>query len=321
MIVKDEERLLARCLKSFAGAYDELCIVDTGSKDATIEIARAHGAKVLSLSKCNGPDGRIRDFSLARNAAIDLASSDWIVWMDADDVLQEGGPARLRENAARGGFAGLHITIRWNQDSWLQVRLFKNEPRNRFIGRIHEYPKIHGRIDADREIVVEHLPDKTGKEGSVDRNLRLLELEVKDDPMNQRALFHLGNALRLQGKHDEAILRYTQYLALGGTFHCEKYMCAHYLALCLFKAGRWRESIDAGWRAVRIDPRYAETHCLIADCYGELREYAYSRQWYRSALACAAPPPDAVLFVDLVKYAAYPTRGIEICESRLGARR
>jgi hypothetical protein len=107
-------------------------------------------------------------------------------------------------------------------------------------------------------------------------------------------------------------------LAIGSHFHCEKYMCAHFLAVCHFNKGEWRECIDAGWRALRVDPRYAETHCLIADCYGELREYAYSRQWYRSALACSGPPPDAALFVDLSRYDDYPRRGIEICDRKLG---
>jgi len=322
MIVKDEERLLDRCLTSFKGAFDELIIADTGSKDRTGEIARGHGAKVLSFTSCNGPDGRIRDFSIARNYAVDQALGRWILWMDADDVLQPGGPEKLRELAARGDFAGLQVTVRWNRDSWLQTRLFKNEPRNRFVGRIHEFPRVHGgKIEKAREIVVQHLPDKTGKEGSTDRNLRLLALEVKENPHDLRALFHYGNALRLTKKYEEAILRYTQYLSLGSSYHCEKFMCAHYLAVCLFQQGKWSESIDAAWRALRIDPRYAEPHCLIADCYGELREYGFSRQWYRSAIACKAPPPDAVLFVDLTKYDDYPKKGIEICDRKLNEKK
>ena len=318
MIVRDEEKLLARCLSSFQGAFDELLIVDTGSKDKTEEIARGFGAKVHRFTACIGDDGKMRDFALARNHGLDLATGDWILWMDADDVLQPGGAERLRQASRREGIAGVQVTIRWNRDTWLQTRLFRNLPVNRFLGRIHEFPRVRGKVDKDREIVVQHLPDKTGKEGSTERNLRLLELEVKDDPANLRALFHLGNALRLSRRFDEAILRYTQYLAIGSGYHCEKYMCAYYLALCLHLQGHWRESIDAAWRALRIDPRYAETHCLIADNYGDLHEYAYSRQWYRSALACGAPPPDAMLFVDLAKYGEYPVHGIEICDRKLG---
>ncbi len=319
MMVKDEEKLLARCLKSFAPAFDELCIVDTGSKDKTPAIAEQHGAKLRQLSACNGPDGKIRDFSIARNAAIDLATGDWILWMDADDVLQPGGAERLRKHAHKAKHAGYQVTIRWGRDSWLQTRLFKNEPHNRFLGRIHEYPAVKGSLGTDREVVVEHLPDKTGKESSGERNLRMCEAEVKDDPSNMRALFYLGNALRLEGRTDEAILRYTQYLALGGNFHCERYMTAYYIACCHFNKTEWMEAIHAGYRALRIDPRYAEMHCLIADCYGELGDYAFAQQWYRSAIACRAPPPDASLFVDREKYDSYPETGLKVCEEKLKA--
>src|SRR6185503_20367325 len=112
-------------------------------------------------------------------------------------------------------------------------------------------------------------------------------------------------------RHDEAILRYTQYLSLGGAFHQERWSAAFFLAVSHFCMRRWEEAIDAGYRALRIDPRYAEAHCLIADCFGELRHYAFARQWYRSALACGAPPPDAVLFVEPSKYGDYPRHCIE----------
>jgi len=317
MIVRDEERVLARCLRSFAGAFDELNIVDTGSSDRTPAIAAQFGARLRSFTGCNGADGRIQDFSLARNVSCDQATHGFILWMDADDVLQQGGAAGYRAHASRGDFAGLSTSIRWAESTWLQTRLFKNEPRNRFHGRIHEYPLVHGKVIEDRSIRVEHLPDKTGKEGSNERNLRLCELEARENPADTHAQFYYANSLRIAGRHDEAILRYTQHLALGGGFHCERYMAAYFLAVSLFCQGRWDDCIQAGLRALRIDPRYAETHCLIADCQGELNQYEYARQWYRSALACGGPPPDAILFVEQAKYDEYPRSGIEICERKL----
>ena len=320
MIVRDEERLLARCIESFRPAFDELNIVDTGSRDRTPEIASRFGARLKSFTACNGEDGRIRDFSLARNVSLDMATQEWLLWMDADDVLQPGGAERFRAAAQRGDFAGLNATIRWDAHTWLQCRLFRNEPRNRFVGRIHEYPNVHGAVVDAREILIEHLPDKTGKEPSNDRNLRLCELEARDNPSDVHNLFYFANALRLAGRHDEAIARYTQYLALGGGFHQERWSAAYFLALSHFCLRRWEEAIEWCYRALRIDPRYAEAHCLIADCFGELRNYAFARQWYRSALACGAPPADAVLFVELSKYGDYPRAGIAICDEKLAGK-
>jgi glycosyltransferase involved in cell wall biosynthesis len=317
MIVRDEAHLLARCLRSFQGAFDELNIVDTGSKDGTPAVASEFGARLKSFTACNGDDGRIRDFALARNVSLDMATHEWLLWMDADDVLQPGGPERLRAAAARGGFAALDVTITWDSHSWLQRRLIKNEPRNRFIGRIHEYPDVHGPIEADREICVVHLPDKRDKEPSVDRNIRIGELEARENPANEHNLFYLGNALRLARRFDDAILRYLQYLSLGGVFREERHLAAYFLAECHFRMRRWQECIDSCYRALRIDPRYAETHCLIADCYGELNMLDFSRQWYQSALACSSPPPESILFVNLSKYGDYPRSGIELCNRRL----
>src|SRR5258706_10019706 len=317
MIVRDEANLLARCLKSFEVAFDELNVVDTGSKDGTPDIASQFGARLRSFTACNGEDGRIRDFALARNVSLDMATHEWLIWMDADDVLQPGGPERFRAAAARGGFAALNVTIQWDAHSWLQRRLLRNEPRNRFIGRIHESPDVHGPVEDDRLIKVLHLPDKRGKEPSVDRNVRIGEIEAREEPANQHNLFYLGNALRLAGRHEEAILRYLQYLSLGGFFREEKHLAAHFLAECQFRMRRWQDCIDSCYRALRIDPRYAETHCLIADCYGELGMFDFAQQWYQSAIACVEPPPESILFVDRSRYDAYPQRGIQICQKRL----
>src|SRR5262249_22987841 len=152
-----------------------------------------------------GPDGRIRDFSLARNAALEMATSPWLLWMDADDVLQPGGADRLRAHAARGDRAGVSVTIRWNSDCWLQMRLMRNHPGHRFIGRVHEYVPAAGPVTIDRAVVVEHLPDKRNKEGSLERNLRILAAEAQADPRNARTLYYLANALRLAGRHEDAI--------------------------------------------------------------------------------------------------------------------
>ncbi|MBS2025048.1 MAG: glycosyltransferase [Deltaproteobacteria bacterium] len=321
MIVRDEAKLLERCIRAFDGGFDELIIVDTGAVDDTLAIAKSLGARTPRFTECTGPDGKIQHFAMARNVACDLASADWILWMDADDVLQPGGANKLREAVDRGGFSGLQVTIRWNKDSWLQTRVFKNVPTQRFVGRVHEYPRINGKVDKDRSIEVQHLPDKTGKEGSVERNLRLMRMDFAENPKHQRTLFHLGNALRINKEFDEAIARYADYLELGGNYHHEKYLCAHYLAVCLFQQKKWREAIDAGLRAVKIDPRYAEAHCLIADCYGELREYGFSRQWYLQAIACAAPPADSILFVDAKKYDAYPKKALAICDAKLAKKK
>ena len=82
MIVKDEEAVLDRCLNSVKAAMDEIVIVDTGSADRTKEIARKYTDKIFDFSWQD-------DFSAARNFAFEKGQMDYLMWLDADDVLSE----------------------------------------------------------------------------------------------------------------------------------------------------------------------------------------------------------------------------------------
>ena len=80
MIVKNEEAVLSRCLESIKDAVDEIIIVDTGSSDATKEIAKKYTDLVYDFKWIN-------NFSAARNFSFSKASKDYIIWLDADDVI------------------------------------------------------------------------------------------------------------------------------------------------------------------------------------------------------------------------------------------
>src|SRR5690348_13712518 len=89
MIVKNEEVHLDRSLRALAKLVDEIVVVDTGSTDKTMDIARAHGAKLFQFEWCN-------DFSAARNESMRHATGNWCVWVDADEELLETQPGALR---------------------------------------------------------------------------------------------------------------------------------------------------------------------------------------------------------------------------------
>jgi len=90
MIVKNEEPFLAHCLDSVRGLVDEMVILDTGSTDGTLEIARAAGARVFQSPWRD-------DFSAARNASLEKATGDWILILDADEELPASEHAPLRQ--------------------------------------------------------------------------------------------------------------------------------------------------------------------------------------------------------------------------------
>ena len=81
MIVRDEENNLSHCLESVRGTFDEIVVVDTGSTDRTVEIARSFGAKVFEFEW-------VDSFAAARNEALSHATGDYAFWLDADDVVE-----------------------------------------------------------------------------------------------------------------------------------------------------------------------------------------------------------------------------------------
>jgi len=318
MIVRNEERVLARCLSSLKGACDEICIVDTGSTDNTVSIARHFGAKVQTVLDCNGPDGKMRDFALARNVSFDMATGDFILWIDADEVLGAGGAKYVRRHALNGAVAGVRVSMREGATRWFSTRLVRNDPRHRFVGRIHEYVSLEGDVLHEPNIVIRNRPDKAGKESSHERTIRISEEMLEEAPDNKRVLFYLANALKSAGRLDEAIARYTQYLELGGNFRCERHMAAQQRAVCHLLRAEWQLAIDAAFHALSIDPRYAETHCVLGDAFGALGEIGIARQWFRSALTVKAPPAEATLFIDPAAYGQYPRERVRQCDQMLG---
>ena len=104
MIVRDEARDLARCLASVAQGVDEMVVFDTGSRDATVRIAAAHGARVVQGAWNH-------DFARARNVALAHATGDWVLILDADEELDGADTHRLRavvegRRVGRGACAG-----------------------------------------------------------------------------------------------------------------------------------------------------------------------------------------------------------------------
>jgi glycosyltransferase involved in cell wall biosynthesis len=139
MIVKDEADVIACCLKSASNTADEIIIVDTGSTDGTAEIARSLGAIVIDCQWCN-------DFAYARNAGLQHATGKWILILDADEELNEGSGAKLRQYADQDGAEGFFVHI-YNYTGERNsgpavinptIRMFRNLPQHRFEGRVHE---------------------------------------------------------------------------------------------------------------------------------------------------------------------------------------
>ncbi len=133
MIVRDEADCLAECLASIRELCDEMVVGDTGSTDSSQEIARSFGARVLDVPWSD-------DFSAARNAVLRAATGDWLLHLDADEVLDEEGARQIRELVDQDGAGcdAVELTLANYCDdprAWRWVPASKDSPyRRHFSG-------------------------------------------------------------------------------------------------------------------------------------------------------------------------------------------
>ncbi len=207
MIVRNEERFLPGCLASLGREVDEIVVVDTGSYDRSREIARDMGAVVVEHPWRD-------DFAAARNVALDRATGDWILYIDADERLVVPEPGALRRAVALPDAVAGRVRFRPRvaYTPYLEIRLFRRDDRIRFRGRIHE--TVHPDIDkvarsdglrlADLAIGIDHF----GYEGDLShkhaRNLPLLQAAVVDDPGRAFLWTDLARSLAATGRRREA---------------------------------------------------------------------------------------------------------------------
>ncbi len=222
MIVKNEEKMLEGCLQSVDGVVDEIIIVDTGSTDKTVDIARRYNAQVKHFQW-------IDDFSAARNESIKYATGKWILYLDADERLTAQSHAQIRhllDTAApeTGAYFCLIESDHYKLDGSSEKhsggypRLFRNlgYPDVKFAGRVHEQisPSIiaNNKAMLMSEIVIEHLGYNLTHEEmhrKVQRNYRMLLAHIKEEPTYGYAWFQLGQTLgqmRLFEQAEEATL-------------------------------------------------------------------------------------------------------------------
>lgn len=212
LIARNEARCLARCLDSLAAWVDRIVVVDTGSTDDTIAIARAKGAVVGRFAWCD-------DFATARNHALALAEeradADWHLVIDADEWIAAGG-ASLRPWCAGPARLGRVSVLSDTADAGIVGRCWITRvlPRGaRFTGRVHE--QVAGALPR------EPLPLEIGHDGyrveqlatKATRNHRLLLAELASHPGDAYLLYQLGKDAEMRGDPLAAETYHAQALA------------------------------------------------------------------------------------------------------------
>lgn len=223
MIVRNEEKVLEKCLKSIVDLADEIVIVDTGSTDKTIEIAKKFVDQVYSFQW-------IDDFAAARNYAESLATCDYILRFDADCTLQSGDMAKILKLKDKG-FDGADL-IQFNFVEHFEIEDNKNikplfEESTVYLHKakklkwqqpIHEYLqpidlKKPIKIFSDNSIVVLHHRAESKKDWRIKQNLSILKKSVQSRDQNYNRMMHFyGRDLYFDCQYNESIKQFKKLL-------------------------------------------------------------------------------------------------------------
>ena len=266
MIVRNEEARIGACLASVKDLVDEMVVVDTGSSDATVPLAKAAGARVEAI---DWPG----DFAPARNSALTFLNGDWVLVLDADEQLRPEVIPVLKQLMAEPDALVINL-LRHEVGAAMAPyssvsRLFRRHPAIRWSRPYHSMiddsvrelltSEPHWRILDCAEPAILHdgyRPELLVGTDKADRLRQAMEAELKAHPGDPYASAKLGGLLISEGKHDQAIPLLRQGLEQQGVQDAERYELLVHLALALSP----NDSIGAvaAYRqalAIDLDPR------------------------------------------------------------------
>jgi tetratricopeptide (TPR) repeat protein len=200
MILKNEEKFLPGCLESIKGLADEIIVVDTGSTDRTMEIARDYGAKIYEHPWQN-------DFSFHRNQSIEYATGDWILILDADEELDPKEHEIIRSAIKRKDIDSISFVV-YNKIQSGRIgflnshRLLRNHKGFKYSGIVHNQLEVTGKTLMSHLRVIHHgygLPDEQMKK-KAQRTEALLLQQLQESPDAIFPHFNLSQIYRGMGE-------------------------------------------------------------------------------------------------------------------------
>lgn len=282
MIVRDEAEVLGRCLTSLNGVIDEIIVVDTGSQDETINIAKSFNAKIYTYEW-------EEDFSKARNYSFSKASMDYIFWLDADDVLllKELNKLKALKDSMQGDVDAYSMVYHYAFDendnvllSFRRYRLVKKEKLFLWYGAVHEYLDVCGNV-IDTDICITH---KRVKEPS-DRNLKIYENRLKKGvKLNPRDTYYYAKELYDHEQYEKAIDYFLDFIDFTEGWCQDKINACLKIAQYYTWIGLYQQSRLYCYKSFEFGKPRADVCCQMGSNYLEENKSEQAIYWYSLAL-------------------------------------
>lgn len=281
MIVKNEEAVLERILSPVSEIVDEILIADTGSSDRTKELAGQYTSLVFDFPWCN-------DFSAARNFLVEKVHTDYWMWLDADDILNEENLEKLKLLKAsldkKVDVVMMDYAAGFDADkkvifSYYRERILKTSGNFRWSGRVHEAIMPKGNIFYS-DIEIQHR--KYGQ-GDPDRNLRIYEkMLAENEPLEPRHQLYYGRELFYHQKYQETA-----------------------------------DVLEAFLYSLTLDIPRAEICCEIGKIFLERSWYRQAAYWYGQALTASSEKKKGGFFMTEC-HGFVPYMQLCVCYDRMG---
>jgi len=288
MIVKNEEQNLGRCLKSVRGVFDEINIVDTGSTDRTVEIAREFTDRIFHFDWIN-------DFAAARNFSFAQATMDYVFWLDADDVVTTVNRYKLLELKRTLNPDIDFVTMYYQYAFDAKGRSIMTQSRERLLKRscgmkwvnpLHESVSVTGFHGVPADIAISHKHRNEAR--SEARNTSIISELHETGEKTARNLFYYAIEMANSNRDEEAIAGYRELFAVPMDKASPFDLTIAYVS-CSGLFIKHRE-MDAAYELLKGQEDKlsdkAEYHCAFANYYAAMNDDENCKKCYKAALQC-----------------------------------
>jgi glycosyltransferase involved in cell wall biosynthesis len=314
MIVKNEEEVLDRCLEPVSHIVDEIILVDTGSTDRTKKVGQKYNCEIFDFDWKD-------DFSLARNFSFSKATMDYILWLDADDVVENSEIEKLKKlkNNIDGTMDAYSMIYNYDLDenenvlwSFRRYRLVKRSNDFRWVGYVHEYLDISGNLE-DTNIYINHKREKD----NLDRNLKIYETLIKKGQLlSTRDFYYYAKELFDNEQYEKSERYFNYYLEKEDGWIENKIVACNKLSSYYYNEQNLYKSKLYSLYTFQYDAPRAKSCCQIGDCFQHEEKLEEAIFWYK--LAYKLEKPNEWGFYDPADYTWRPHLQLCICYYKLG---
>lgn len=309
MIAKNEEENLPILFESIKDCFDEIHLTDTGSTDKTVEVAKSLGATVHHFEWIN-------DFAAARNFSFSHATTDYICWLDLDDVLVN-----------REAFIEWRDNVMHTAEYWLakynygpgcvfdRERVVKRTAKVPWKYFVHEgmIPDPEGgkKITANYCFTWNVHHRRTEEDLKKDRSRNLKMFEGRINTLDARMKYYYGKELFESQKPQEAIPWLMEAITDKSIEIHDRILGVQYACYCFMQTDKFDEAINTALQGLHLMPNRAEYYCLIGDCFVKKHKLVGAIPFYVAAKNCvnecdqSAMPGPIFSFCDA--YGVYPS--------------